>query len=137
MDRGLLQHQMVMRDQIRFCQGAGHHRNQDTHKTHKHPYFIPIDVPVFAQWPRHDHLEEIQPVSEDNQHCDEGNREVVSFTWAGHQYQERHNEVDQEVGVEDDAVRSLLPQLKVNRFIRDIGIPNQHILSEPQVRPED
>ena len=103
----------------------------------QNPNFKPVDVPVGSQGARHKHLEEIQPVTENNYHSHEGQGKIIPLARCRHQDQNGHSKIDNQIGIKYDAVRTMLTQLKVCRLIRNVGIPNQHVLREPKVGPEN
>ena len=123
--------------QRRFCKRARYREYKNSCKAHEYTYLIPVDMPVCAQRPWHDHLEVIQPVTEYDDHRHESDRKIITLTWTRHQYKDRHTEVDNEVGIEYNAVWTLLAHFEVNCFIRDIRIPDQHVLCKPKICPEN
>src|SRR5688500_17258882 len=73
---------------------------------------------------------------EDDQHCHKSDGSIVSLRASSHQYQQWSKEVDDQVKPENAFIYSFLSWFEINRFFRNVSIPDQHILGEPEIRPE-
>ena len=76
-------------------------------------------------------------MTQHDQHRHERYGCIVSFCIAAHQYKDRRHKVDDQHEPEDAAVNTFGSWFEINCFFRNIGIPDQHELREPQVSPED
>src|SRR5690349_12061405 len=83
------------------------------------------------------HLEKIQPVTKQYQYRHKGYCCVISLGITTHQYQYRCNKIDNEHHPEDATINTLRSWFEVSCFFRDIRIPYQHELGEPEIGPEN
>src|SRR5580698_5621932 len=83
------------------------------------------------------HLVEIQPVSEQQKYGHKSYRRIVPFGSPAHKDQQGSQEVDDQVQVKKPHISALEPGLEIDRFFRNIRIPDQHELVEPEIGPED
>lgn len=83
------------------------------------------------------HLEVIQPVTEDQKYGHKRYRAPVPFGTPLHVNKQRAQEVDYQIQVENSGIRPVEPGLEINGLFRDVGVPDEHKLVEPQISPED
>ena len=91
---------------------------------------------------RKDHLIKIQPVTEYDQHTHECHHGIISFGSSSHQQQNRCNEIDNEIQEENSFVWRRMTTgtnsfNKISCFFRLVAVPDQHVLGEPQICPEN
>lgn len=127
---------MILRNQCSFSQLVRYQEDDQSYETKSESEFIPREYQGFnGAWVNH--LPEIQPVTEDDHDSDENNGSIVTFGVPFHQEQQRSNKVDQEVQEEDWSPLAPNTRLEVFSFFRHVGVPDQHVLAEPEVGPED
>src|ERR1700753_3525726 len=78
------------------------------------------------------HLEKVQPMSEDQKYGHKRYGAIIPFGTSLHQDEQRSHKVDNQVEIKNTHVRSIKTRFEINRFFRDIGIPDQHELVEPE-----
>src|ERR1700761_6801664 len=83
------------------------------------------------------HLVEVQPVPEQQKYGHKSYRRIVPLGTPAHKNQQWSQEVDYQVQIKEPLVSTFEPALKINRLFRNIRIPDQHELVEPEVSPED
>ena len=83
------------------------------------------------------HLVKIQPVSKDQKYGHKCYGAPVPFGPPFHIDQQRGYEIDYEVQIKDPRIRPVKPRFEIDRLLRDIRIPDQHELVEPEITPED
>src|SRR5687767_265844 len=83
------------------------------------------------------HLEEIKPVTKYDQHRKNCYRCVISFCSSSHQQQKRCNEIENDIQKENTAIRPFHSWFKIFCFLRLVAIPYQHVLTKPEITPEN
>ena len=79
----------------------------------------------------------IQPVSEYQKYGHKSYCGIVPFGVPAHKDQEGRQEVDYQAQIENSCIDSIEAGLEIDRLFRDIGVPDQHELVEPEIGPED
>src|SRR5258706_6847084 len=76
-------------------------------------------------------------MTEDQQHSHECHPCIITLNGTLHQDQYRAIKIDYYIHEEYSFPRALHTMLEINCFFRNICIPYQHILREPEIRPEN
>ena len=84
-----------------------------------------------------DRLVGIQPVSEYQKYGHKSYCGIVPFGAPAHKDQQRGQEVDYQAEIENSRIGALKTGLEIDRLFRDIGVPDQHELVEPEIGPEN
>ena len=103
-------------------------RNAEVEEVHRHMFGIRTGE---------NHLVKIQPVPEQQKYGHKSYRGIVPLGPPTHVDQQGRQEVDDEVQVKEPLISAFEPGLEIDRFFRNIRIPDQHELVEPEIGPKD
>src|SRR5579863_9423012 len=137
MDDTFFQKRMVLRQQRELTQYPLCLPHDQPDKTQRDPEIEDVHLNMVRVDPGEYHLVKIQPVSKDQKYGHKCYRAPVPFGPPFHVDQQRGHEVDYEVQIKDPRIRPVKPRFKIDRLLRNIRVPDQHELIEPEIAPED
>src|SRR6516165_12499629 len=104
------------------------------------PTIVPIShTPILGQRPStwgHDHEVKIEPAAKQDDQRYLGQDTGTTLRGSIHQNDEGHHPIEKKIQNEEWLPVAVQPLRKVHRLLRQMRIPDQHVLAEPDVHPE-
>src|SRR5450631_4365472 len=137
MDNTFLKKWMILRQQRELAQDPSGLPHDHSHKSQGHSEVKQVQGHTIGKRTGKNHLEKIQPMSEDQQYRHKNYGSIITFGAPFHIDQDRSQEVDDQVEVKGSDIGAFEADLEINGLFGDIRVPDQHELREPQIGPED
>src|SRR5690606_15166707 len=129
---------MILTDKRYLRQCSEHNQQVRTKEDKGHTDLENSKRALILHDPWSHHVEEVEPMTDNDNRTNHLQHRDLAFRIPCHEQQERQNKVHYQVRVEYPAVRTRPHSFdEVYGLFRDVRIPNQQKLAEPDVSPEN
>ena len=131
-----LEHGVVLADERRFCQSGKRAVHEEPQESEEQPHFKETKMIMVEHGARNDEQVHVHKVGNEDEDAHRNDEARVALRVTGNQGVERNREVDEEHHQERHLVIAQDSAHVVRDFLRDVGVPNEQELAQPEVAPQ-